>query len=372
MADAHERFMARALEISLRGAGRTSPNPLVGCVLVRSGEIIAEGWHDQLGGLHAEQMAVAEAEARGVDVAGTTAYVTLEPCHHHGRTPPCTETLLWAGIKDVVIAHPDPNPMVRGGGRAYLMACGATVTEGPGHLNAQMHMAEFLHWCTTRRPLVTVKIAVDCNGSVDDRSNSPSRFTSAESLDLVHVLRGSVDAILVGAETVLRDDPRLTVRRGIEERMRQPLRIVIDPVRRTGDDIAIHEGITPSLRIVTVPILSDSIVEEVRSRQDAKGNIDLFGLLEMLGDRDIHHLLVEGGPETVRRFMDAGLIDRSIIIESPIEHVNPVLATELISSLKNHYDSTESFEAGGDRWIINQRIPIISPTSIAQQLSSYT
>lgn len=364
MVDDHERFMARALEISLRGVGRTSPNPLVGCVLVRSGEVIAEGWHDQLGGLHAEQMAVAEAEARGVDVAGTTAYVTLEPCHHHGRTPPCTETLLWAGIKDIVIAHPDPNPMVRGGGLAYLMACGATVTEGPGHLTAQMHMAEFLHWCTTRRPLVTVKLAVDRFGSVDDRSISSSRFTSTESLDLVHVLRGSVDAVVVGAGTVLRDNPRLTVRRGVEERMRQPLRIVIDPVRRTSDDSAIHEGINPSLRIVTVPTLGDSVVEEVRSRQDARGNIDLAGLLEMLGDRDVHHLLVEGGPETIRRFMVADLIDRSVIIESPLEHVNPVSAIDLISSLKSCYDSIESFELGGDRWTINQRIPIIAPTSI--------
>jgi len=364
MADDHERFMARALEISLRGAGRTSPNPMVGCVLVRFGEIIAEGWHDQLGGLHAEQMAVAEAESRGVDVAGSTAYVTLEPCHHHGRTPPCTETLLWAGIKDIVIAHADPNPMVRGGGLSYLMASGATVTEGPGRLTAQLHMAEFLHWCTTRRPLVTVKLAVDCTGSVDDRSIPSSRFTSEESLDLVHVLRGSVDAVVVGVETVLRDDPRLTVRRGIEQRMRQPLRIVIDPVRRTNDAAAIYEGLNPSLRIVTVPTLVDSVIEEARSRQDAKGNIDLAGLLEMLGDRDVHHILVEGGPETIRRFMIADLIDRSVIVESPLKHADPVAAGELISSLKRRHESTESFDVEDDRWTINQRIPILAPTAI--------
>ena len=181
-----EAFMQHALDVAERGRGRVAPNPLVGCVLVKEGEIIAEGWHDHLGGLHAEQMAIHDAEAKGKSPNGATAYVTLEPCNHYGRTPPCTEALLWSGVQHVIVAHPDPNPTVRGKGFQVLRDAGITVESGLLEQQAAEQMKPFLHWCEHRRPIVTVKLAVDANGSVDDRSEAPQRFTSEACLDEVH------------------------------------------------------------------------------------------------------------------------------------------------------------------------------------------
>ena len=210
--EADRMFMEHALLVGERGRGRVSPNPLVGCVLVKDGVVIAEGWHDHLGGLHAEQMAIHDAEEKGLSPNGATAYVTLEPCNHFGRTPPCTEALMWAGIKEVVIAVHDPNPTVRGDGCRVLEAAGIPTRVGLMETEAREQMRAFMHWCEHRRPLITVKLALDANGSVDDRSESPQRFTSHGCLEKVHELRRDCDAVLVGVETVNRDDPLLNVR----------------------------------------------------------------------------------------------------------------------------------------------------------------
>ena len=221
------QFMTRALEVAEIGRGRVSPNPLVGCVLVKDNQIIAEGWHDHLGGLHAEQMAIHDAEQKGHSPNGSTAYITLEPCNHFGRTPPCTEALMWAGINKAIIAHYDPNPTVRGQGIQVLKDAGIEVETGLLEAEAAHQMREFLYWCEHRKPIVTVKLAVDKHGSVDDRSQTAGRFTSEGCLDAVHQLRKECDGILVGVETIIRDDPSLNIRRIPSER--QPLRIVIDP-----------------------------------------------------------------------------------------------------------------------------------------------
>ena len=191
-----KKFMQRALEVAERGRGKVSPNPLVGCILVKDGEVIAEGWHDHLGGLHAEQMAIHDAESNGHSPNGAVAYVTLEPCNHFGRTPPCTEALMWAGVKEVVVAHYDPNPTVRGKGIQVLQDAGIDVRQGLLEEEAALQMHPFLHWCRHRRPLVTVKMAVDANGSVDDRSQNAQRFTSDTCLDFVHALRKECDAVM--------------------------------------------------------------------------------------------------------------------------------------------------------------------------------
>ena len=228
--EAQHEYMRRAIEVAEKGRGQVRPNPLVGCVLVKNDEIIAEGWHDHLGGLHAEQMAIHDAEEKGHNTNGSVAYVTLEPCNHFGRTPPCTEALLWAGIGKVVIAHGDPNPIVRGNGISVLEEAGIEVESGLLEKDAAMQMREFLHWCQYRRPFVTVKVAVDANGSVDDLSKAAGRFTSDECLKEVHKLRKDCCAILVGANTVNRDNPSLNVR--LIETQRQPLRVIIDPNNR--------------------------------------------------------------------------------------------------------------------------------------------
>ena len=296
-------FMKRAIEVAERGIGRVSPNPLVGCVLVKDGQIIAEGWHDHLGGLHAEQMAIHDAESNGFSPNGATAYVTLEPCNHFGRTPPCTEALMWAGIKEVIVAHPDPNPTVRGSGFQALEDAGITVRHGLLEDEAGLQMRSFMHWCAHRRPMVTVKMAVDAQGSVDDRSHQAQRFTSDVCLDCVHQLRKECDAILVGAETVVRDNPSLTIRR--VETDRQPLRIVIDPNNRIDSNSA---------------LLQDGL-ETLHMTSNFRG---LEALLNQLGDREIQRLLVEGGPTTVQHFLRAGLVDEFFLVESSVEHVEPV------------------------------------------------
>jgi len=295
--------MERALLVAERGRGNVSPNPLVGCVLVKDGVVIAEGWHDHLGGLHAEQMAIHDAEEKGNSPNGATAYVTLEPCNHFGRTPPCTEALMWAGVSEVVVAHADPNPTVRGNGCRVLNDAGIPTRTGLMEGEAQEQMRAFLHWCEHRRPMVTVKLAVDANGSVDDRSERAQRFTSTGCLEKVHELRRDCDAVLVGVETVNRDDPQLTVRR--VPATRQPLRIVLDPNGRVNP---------------AASMLSEG--EDVMLVQSEFST--LRSLLNQLGDMNIQRLLVEGGPTTVHRFLEDGFVDEVFLVHSKVEHAQPV------------------------------------------------
>ena len=300
--EADLQFMTRALEVAEIGRGRVSPNPMVGCVLVKDGEIIAEGWHDHLGGLHAEQMAIHDAEKKGHSPNGSTAYITLEPCNHFGRTPPCTQALMWAGINKAIIAHYDPNPTVRGQGIQVLKDAGIEVETGLLEAEAAQQMREFLYWCEHRKPIVTVKLAVDKHGSVDDRSQSAGRFTSEGCLDAVHQLRKECDAILVGVETIIRDNPSLNIRRVPAER--QPLRIVIDPNGR----IPKH-----------AKVLTDGGETIVLSEDFS----NLPALLNRLGDMEIQRLMVEGGPITIKHFLNAGLVDEFYLVQSEVEHQKP-------------------------------------------------
>ncbi|MDP6099579.1 MAG: bifunctional diaminohydroxyphosphoribosylaminopyrimidine deaminase/5-amino-6-(5-phosphoribosylamino)uracil reductase RibD [Candidatus Thalassarchaeaceae archaeon] len=351
--DFERKCMARALEVAEKGVGQVSPNPPVGCVLARDGEIIAEGWHDHLGDLHAEQAAIADAEARGVATQGATAFVTLEPCNHHGRTPPCTEALLWAGINRVVIAAEDINPTVRGGGIDCLKQAEIEVTQGLMEAEARQQMAAFMHWCERRRPIVILKAALDCNGNVDSTSAPPARFTSEESLDEVHRLRLQCDAVLVGVNTVIRDDPKLTVRRVDLGKGRQPLRIVLDRRLRTPEKaemvvdeestVVLHcEGEGESLECETIlmpPLFSSG--EE---------GVDLVQLLDLLGDREVQRLLVEGGPNVWGRFLTDELVDEACIFHSKVdlgEGLNGGITSEILEGAGLMLASSENI--GGDR-----------------------
>ena len=298
-----EAFMQHALDVAERGRGRVAPNPLVGCVLVKKGEIIAEGWHDHLGGLHAEQMAIHDAESKGQSPNGATAYVTLEPCNHYGRTPPCTEALLWSGVKHVIVAHADPNPTVRGKGFQVLRDAGISVESGLLEKEAAEQMKPFLHWCEHRRPMVTVKLAIDTNGSVDDRSEEAQRFTSEACLDEVHRLRMDCDAILVGAETIERDNPSLTVRR--LETERQPLRVILDPKERTNQEATVYTDGYDTIQV-------------------GAGYNGLLPLLNRLGDMEKQRLLIEGGPKTIHSFLSEELVDEFYLVQSNVVHHEPV------------------------------------------------
>jgi diaminohydroxyphosphoribosylaminopyrimidine deaminase / 5-amino-6-(5-phosphoribosylamino)uracil reductase len=308
-------FMARAIEVAKRGQGKVRPNPMVGCVLVKDGKIIAEGWHDHLGGLHAEQMAIHDAERNGHSPNGATAFVTLEPCNHFGRTPPCTESLLWAGVKKVIIAHRDSNPTVRGEGIEVLLEAGITVKVGLMEKEARQQMQSFLNWCENKRPLVTFKIAVDNSGNVDDLASSSKRFTSEESLDNVHHLRNSVDAVIVGIGTVLRDDPSLNVRRVDVGHSGQPLRVVLDSQARIPLDCKMLTDGGDTLIIHTTELEGRWALR--MSCED--GLFDVGKVLDILGDKGCQEVLLEGGPTTAKLFLESKMIDRVITIHADVD-----------------------------------------------------
>ena len=316
-----EQYMRRAIELAERGRHRVMPNPLVGCVLVGDGKIVAEGWHDHLGGLHAEQMAIADAEAKGIPTRGTTAYVTLEPCNHFGRTPPCTESLLWAGVEKIVIGAMDPNPTVRGGGCANLDNNGIEVVHGVLKEECERQMAEFIHWCKERRPLVTLKASTDLKGRVDGPPSQPSsRFSSERSLELSHEIRAESMAILVGIGTVLRDDPSLTVRGPDIGPRGSPIRVVLDPSNRIPQECKLMGNPeAPTLLIQTSEYDSSHDSPHVERLVIAEEEIPVHRILDMLGDRGIQSLLVEGGPYTWSRFLSEKMVDRARICISDLD-----------------------------------------------------
>ena len=313
--------MRRAIELAERGRHRVMPNPPVGCVLVKDGEVLAEGWHDHIGGLHAEQMAIADAEAKGVPTQGATAYVTLEPCNHFGRTPPCTESLLWAGVQRVVIGALDPNPTVRGDGSVALREGGVDVESGLLRDECEEQMRPFMHWCRERRPLVTLKASTDSKGRIDGDPSKPAiRFSSRESLDLAHRIRGESMAILVGIGTVIRDDPSLTVRGPDIGPREQPTRVVIDPRNRVPADCRVMaDGEAPTLLVQSSEFESEGDYPHVERVVIPEDEIPIPRILDMLGDRGLQSLLVEGGHDTWSRFLGSGMVDIVRTSVSPIE-----------------------------------------------------
>ena len=279
-----------------------APNPLVGCVLVKDGEVIAEGWHDHLGGLHAEQMAIHDAESKGKSrmeqqpmSRWSHATITVEPTLYRSTA------LVWCQARHCCSSRSKPN---RSWQRFQVLEeAGISVQSGLLEHLAAEQMKPFLHWCEHRRPIVTVKLAVDANGSVDDRSAEAQRFTSEACLDEVHRLRRDCDAILVGAETIERDNPSLTVRR--IETERQPLRVVLDPQERTNPESLVY---------------TDGH-ETVQIGADYNG---LLPLLNRLGDMEKQRLLIEGGPTTIHSFLKEGLVDEFYLVQSKVVHQDPV------------------------------------------------
>ena len=316
-----ERYMRRAIELAERGRHRVMPNPLVGCILVKEDEVVAEGWHDHIGGLHAEQMAIADAESKGVATKGTTAYVTLEPCNHFGRTPPCTEALLWAGVSKVVIGAMDPNPTVRGDGARILEESGLEVVTGVLEHECQSQMEEFIHWCTERRPLVTLKASTDAKGRIDGDSSKPAiRFSSDSSLRMAHEIRANSMAILVGVDTVIRDDPSLTVRGPEIAPREQPRRVVIDPNDRIPKDCKLMvDGEAPTLLIQSSEHDSSRDEQHVERVVIPEEEMPIIRILDMLGDLGVQSLLIEGGLNTWSRFLACKMVDRARICVSDID-----------------------------------------------------
>ncbi|GIJ79322.1 diaminohydroxyphosphoribosylaminopyrimidine deaminase / 5-amino-6-(5-phosphoribosylamino)uracil reductase [Micromonospora phaseoli] len=295
-----DEAMRRAIELAARGLGTTSPNPVVGCVLLDiDGEVVGEGFHAYAGGPHAEIVALAQAGQRA---KGGTAVVTLEPCNHTGRTGPCSSALVQAGVVRVVIAVPDPNP-VASGGAATLRAAGVRVDLGVRGTEAE---SGNVAWLTAMRrgwPYVVWKYAATLDGRSAAADGTSMWITSEAARMDVHALRATVDAVVVGVGTVLADDPRLTVRnlRDGSLAIRQPLRVVVDSAGRTPADARVRDGAAPTW-VATAAEVGTA----------PGGGVDLPALLAALHGRGVRAVLLEGGPQLAGAFLAAGLVDRVV------------------------------------------------------------
>ena len=318
-----EPFMRRALELAERGRGLTSPNPMVGAVLVApGGEIVGEGFHARVGGPHAEIEAL---RAAGPRARGTTLYVTLEPCSHHGRTPPCSRAVIDAGVAKVVAATGDPNPLVAGRGLAELRAAGIAVVTGVGAADAERQNRAFLTAMREHRPHVTLKAGMTLDGKIADLHGASRWITGERARQHAHRLRSESDAIVVGIGTVLRDDPELTVRLG-EPWPREPWRVVLDTAARTPSGARLILAGQPSRALIAVG--AEAPEPRVRALADSgativacrvrDGRVDLGALLAELFAREVRAVLVEGGGEIHGAFLDAGLVDRVAMFAAPL------------------------------------------------------
>ena len=315
-----ESMMRRAIMLARQGAGWTNPNPLVGAVVVKDGRVIGEGYHEVYGSLHAERNALA---ACAEDPAGATLYVTLEPCCHTGKQPPCIEAVIAAGITRVVVGSRDPNPLVSGKGNEALRAAGIEVVEDVLRDRCDALNPVFFHFMTTGRPYVVSKWAMTLDGKIATHSGDSQWVSCEESRADVHLLRHRLAAIMVGINTVLADNPMLTAR--CDFPTNQPLRVVVDGKLRIPHDCQLVQTANevPVLVATAVAQAGDRAEElralgvEVVSLPRPDGEVDLSALIHLLGTRGVDSVLVEGGGTLHEAMFRTGLVDRTIVYLAP-------------------------------------------------------
>lgn len=313
-----EKYMKRALELAEKGAGRTNPNPLVGAVIVKDGQIIGEGYHQVYGSHHAEVNAFLDAaKDPSRDVRGATMYVTLEPCSHYGKTPPCANAIVEKGISRVVVALEDPNPEVSGRGIKILKDSGIEVVTGVMEAESRKLNEIFLKYITARLPFCILKTAMTLDGKIASRTGDSKWITNEESRRYVHKLRNRVSGIMVGVGTVIQDDPLLTTR--LEEGSgSDPIRIIVDSRGRTPLEAkALNIKSDSRTIIATTELASKDKLKEFEARGAEiiitplrEGRVDLNYLMKELGARKIDSVLLEGGSELNYSAMEAGIIDK--------------------------------------------------------------
>ncbi|MGH7169491.1 MAG: bifunctional diaminohydroxyphosphoribosylaminopyrimidine deaminase/5-amino-6-(5-phosphoribosylamino)uracil reductase RibD [Gemmataceae bacterium] len=331
MSETDNQWMHRALELAERGRGYVEPNPLVGAVVVRDGQLVGEGWHQRYGEAHAEIHALT---AAGDAAHGATLYVTLEPCCHHGKTPPCTAAVLCAGIRRVVAAMPDPFPAVAGKGAELLRQADVTVEFGVGESEARRLNAPYLKLLATGRPWVHAKWAMTLDGKIATRSGDSRWISNEASRRRVHELRGRMDAIVAGIGTVLADNPQLTAR---PPGPRTPTRIILDSQGRIHDDALVIQtaGVTPTILAATERMPETKRVAlqshgcEVQILPDHHGRVSVDALLIELGRRRFTNVLVEGGSGVFGAFLDAVALDELHVFIAP-RLVGGAMATSAI------------------------------------------
>ncbi|MBI3616215.1 MAG: bifunctional diaminohydroxyphosphoribosylaminopyrimidine deaminase/5-amino-6-(5-phosphoribosylamino)uracil reductase RibD [Candidatus Omnitrophica bacterium] len=313
-----EQWMRMALRLAARGRLTTRPNPMVGAVVVRSGRIVGSGFHRAAGKPHAEILALRQA---GASAVGATLYVSLEPCAHTGRTPPCAEAIAAAGIRRVVAAMIDPNPKTNGRGLRWLRGHGIRTKVGILGEEAKRLNEVFITWIRKRRPFVTVKVAQSLDGKIATRTGESRWISGLEARAWVHRLRAQVDAVLIGVETVLKDDPLLTVH---SAKGNNPIRVVLDSHLRTLANARLFSSCSP---VLIAAARGASYQKEKKLRQAGAeilrlpardGRVDLQALLRQLARREISHLLIEGGGETIASAFAARAVDRVCWIVAPL------------------------------------------------------
>lgn len=315
-----ESFMSRALELARRGEGRTRPNPPVGAVVVRDGQVVGEGFHPRAGDPHAEIFALRQAgeAARGADL-----FVTLEPCAHQGRTGPCTDAVIASGIRRVYIGCLDPNPRVAGNGEKRLLAAGLEVVTGVLESECRWLIGPFTRHISSGRPLVMLKSAMTLDGKTATAIGDSQWISNSESRAFVHQVRNRIDAVMVGVGTVLRDDPSLTTR--LAEGGRDAVRVIVDSHLRIAEHARVLtlESSAPTV-IATTEAASYGKIRRLRD-QGARilvlpahqGRVELAALLSALGEMDLQSVMLEGGAVLSGEFLREQLIDRVMIFVAP-------------------------------------------------------
>ena len=346
-------FLQHALALAEGGRGRVSPNPLVGAVIVRDGHVIGEGFHAELGDLHAERAALADCRKRGEDPAGATMYVTLEPCAHQGRQPPCVEAILEAGIGRVVIASDDPSEKASGRGPGILRDRGVEVTfaSGAEATAARRLNQPFRKHARTGLPLVVLKMAMALDGQTTTPAGDSPWISGPDSRDLVHQWRAESDAIAVGIGTALTDDPLLTAR---IDGARQPLRVIFDSQARLPVESQLLQTLdqAPVLVIAATDAPRDRINALREAGADVRQTNGLEHALRELGARNITSLFLEGGKTLATSFLSEGLIDESRTFIAPMLLGGPSQSSDFASRL---IALESAIEQVGDDVLINAR-----------------
>jgi diaminohydroxyphosphoribosylaminopyrimidine deaminase/5-amino-6-(5-phosphoribosylamino)uracil reductase len=313
-----ERWMKRAIRLAEKGRGRTSPNPMVGAVLVKDGKVVGEGYHTKAGEAHAEILALREAGGRAI---GSTLYLNLEPCTHYGKTPPCAPEVIEAGVKRILIGMEDPNPLVKGRGIETLKRAGLEVHVGILEKECRKLNEAFCKYILRKEPFVILKVAATFDGKIATRRGDSKWISNEASRRIVHRFRDQVDGIVVGIGTILKDDPLLTAR---IKKGRDPFRIILDSRLRIPEEAKVIENSPSKTIIATTEVAPRDKAERLEKKgvrilvlDSKQGRVNLRSCLSRLGEMGMMSLMVEGGSQVNGSFLDEGLVDRLLLFLSP-------------------------------------------------------